>query len=70
MPEPQAITGLRISGDGRRLAAATSTNQILVWNLGRVREALRTLEIDGPGSPFRLSTGAPELASRHDRRMP
>jgi hypothetical protein len=57
MPEPQAITGLRFSGDGRRLAAATSTNQILVWDLDKLQEALRSLEIDDLRGSFWPSTG-------------
>jgi eukaryotic-like serine/threonine-protein kinase len=52
MPEPQAVTALRFSGDCRRLAAATSTNQVLVWDLERISEALRALAIDEPLPAF------------------
>jgi len=45
-PQPAAISGLAFSADGSTLAAATSIGELHVWNLARIREGLRAMNLD------------------------
>lgn len=50
-PSPERVTALCFSPDSQRLAAATDTGAIQVWDLPRLREALAELGLDwGPES--------------------
>jgi WD40 repeat protein len=70
--DPQAVVELRFSSDARRLAAATSTNQILIWELDRIRRKLHTLGLDdGLDSAWPLPSGdilGPEAAAHRGPR--
>jgi WD40 repeat protein len=50
--DPQPITYLAFSPDGRRLAASCSTHVVQVWNLARIRERLRELNLDWDHPPY------------------
>src|SRR5207249_3350243 len=56
-PEPLTISGLRSSLDGTRLAVATMSHRIQVWDLRRIAERLSSLGL-GAGLPPGLSSAS------------
>lgn len=51
-PEPRNVSGIRFSGDGRRLALALNSPRILAWDLYLLRQGLAGLGLDwaSPGA--------------------
>jgi WD40 repeat protein len=52
IPGPANVTGLSLSPDGTRLAAATGSNVIALWDLRRLREKLAALDMDWEMPPY------------------
>lgn len=57
LPDPQAFSAIRFSGDGSRLGASTTAHRIHVWDIKAILEELHPLGLDfglaarWPGSP-------------------
>jgi len=51
-PGMATLTGLSLSPDGTRLAAATNYNMIALWNLRRLRQELTALGLDWELPPY------------------
>ncbi len=47
-PTPINLSDVRFSSSGDRLAAASPTSQIQIWELRRIQENLRELDLSGP----------------------
>ena len=45
-PEPRQVSGLGFSPDGGRLAAATTGDHVQLWDLGRLRQRLKSMGLD------------------------
>jgi WD40 repeat protein len=52
IPGPASLTGLSLSPDGTRLAAATDYNVIAFWDLRRLRQELAELDLDWEMPPY------------------
>jgi serine/threonine protein kinase/WD40 repeat protein len=63
--DPQPITHVAFSSDGRRLAAACTTHVVQAWDLGRIRERLSELNLDWNHPPY----PEPATAGTGDWRM-
>jgi len=51
-PDAANLTGLSLSPDGTRLAAATDYNLVLLWDLRQLRRELATLDLDWEMPPY------------------
>jgi WD40 repeat protein len=51
-PGPASLTGLSLSPDGTRLAAATDYDLIALWDLRRLRQELAVLDLDWEMPPY------------------
>jgi WD40 repeat protein len=49
---PASLTGLSLSPDGTRLAAATDYNVVALWDLRRLRQELAALDLDWAMPPY------------------
>ena len=45
-PVRRPFSSLRFSGDGSRLAVASVSNRVLLWDLARLRRELEALQLD------------------------
>ncbi|HSR52752.1 MAG TPA: serine/threonine-protein kinase [Acidobacteriota bacterium] len=50
-PDAHIVEGLRFAPSGQFLAAVSGTNRIQVWNLQRIRQRLRELDLSGQSAP-------------------
>jgi serine/threonine protein kinase/WD40 repeat protein/Tfp pilus assembly protein PilF len=60
--QPLAATPLAFSPDGARLIAKTNQKTALVWDLRRIRERLRTMDLDWDEPPLPPETSSPGAA--------
>jgi serine/threonine protein kinase/WD40 repeat protein/Tfp pilus assembly protein PilF len=60
--QPLAALPLAFSPDGTRLIARTNRKTALMWDLGRIREQLRTMDLDWDQPPFAPQRDASEAA--------
>ncbi|MEJ2146763.1 MAG: serine/threonine-protein kinase [Acidobacteriota bacterium] len=77
LPDPQAFSALRFSGDGRCLGASTTARRIHVWDIKAILEALHPLGLDfglaeqwPGGSPAQISSDAPSKTTDRARAQP
>ena len=56
-PDPRHVSWLGFSPDGSRLAAASETNVIQLWDLRRIREQLAAMKLDWNLPPYPPSSG-------------
>jgi serine/threonine protein kinase/WD40 repeat protein/tetratricopeptide (TPR) repeat protein len=61
--QPLQASPLAFSPDGTRLIASTNRKTALIWDLRRIRERLRKMDLDWDQPPF-LPAGAPATAAR------
>jgi hypothetical protein len=52
LPEPMPLYWMAFSPDGRRLALATQSRRVYVWELGNVRAKLAELNLDWEQPPY------------------
>jgi serine/threonine protein kinase/WD40 repeat protein len=52
VPGPVDLTGLSLSPDGTRLAAATQQDVVVLWDLRRLRQELAALDLDWEMPPY------------------
>jgi signal transduction histidine kinase len=62
-PDPQPLAGLRLSADGRLLAAPGPEGRIQVWNLSELRRGLAALSLDWDPSRVGAATPLPSARS-------
>ena len=63
--QPLSATSLAFSPDGTKLLASTNRKTVLMWDLRRIREQLRRMDLDWDQPPY-----APEGDSTGTRRSP
>jgi WD40 repeat protein len=60
LPDRVVLSGLSLSPDGTRLAAATDYNVIALWDLRRLRQELAALDLDWEMKPYPAAGHAAE----------
>jgi serine/threonine protein kinase/WD40 repeat protein len=60
IPGPLSLTGLSLSPEGARLAAATNYHMIALWDLRRLRQELAALDLDWELPPYPAAGHAAE----------